>query len=263
MQWANGGSGIAQVGMTDGGSNDFVVPGSGTTTGVLGLPTGNLDPGQPPGVWSTPFWNGQVVCFEAGTRIATPKGRVPVEALRAGDLVLTRDAGAQPLLWAGGERAIVWGQRLPVCIEPFVFGNTARFAVSPNHLILLSDPLCEVLFGEAEVFAAAQDLLTLPGVWQERKARAVSYHHLLLDGHHVILAEGAATESLMPGPMALQSLPAGSRDALTSSMSSTDLHAIAVRHTARRVLKAHEAQLWCALQGDRRIVAPNTLVRAA
>jgi hypothetical protein len=63
--------------------------------------------------------------------------------------------------------------------------------------------------------------------------------------------------------MALQSLPAGSRDALTSSMSSTDLHAIAVRHTARRVLKAHEAQLWCALQGDRRIVAPNTLVRAA
>lgn len=263
VQWANGGSGIAQVGMTDGGSNDFVVPGSGTTTGVLGLPTGNLDPGQPPGVWSTPFWNGQVVCFEAGTRIATPKGRVPVEALRAGDLVLTRDAGAQPLLWAGGERAIVWGQRLPVCIEPFVFGNTARFAVSPNHLILLSDPLCEVLFGEAEVFAAAQDLLTLPGVWQERKARAVSYHHLLLDGHHVILAEGAATESLMPGPMALQSLPAGSRDALTSSMSSTDLHAIAVRHTARRVLKAHEAQLWCALQGDRRIVAPNTLVRAA
>ena len=263
VQWSNGGYGTAQVGMTDGGTNDFVVTGSGTTSGILGLPTGNLSTGQPPGVWSTPFWNGQVVCFVAGTRIATPDGPRTVETLGAGDLVLTRDAGAQPLLWAGGERAVVWGQRLPVCIEPRIFDNASRLCVSPNHLILLEGPLCEVLFGEPEVFAAAQDLLTHPGVWQERKARAVSYHHLLLDGHHIILAEGTATETLMPGPMALQSLPAGSREALTASMSAPDLDRIAARQTARRVLKAHEAQLWCARAQHRATGCATVLPQAA
>lgn len=38
-------------------------------------------------------------CFLSGTLIATPDGEVPVETLRAGDLVLTRDHGAQPLVW--------------------------------------------------------------------------------------------------------------------------------------------------------------------
>lgn len=44
------------------------------------------------------------VCFLAGTPIATPTGEVPVETLRAGDLVLTRDQGAQPLVWATSSR---------------------------------------------------------------------------------------------------------------------------------------------------------------
>lgn len=44
------------------------------------------------------------VCFLAGTLIATPSGEVPVETLRAGDLVLTRDHGPQPLVWATSSR---------------------------------------------------------------------------------------------------------------------------------------------------------------
>ena len=41
------------------------------------------------------------VCFCHDTRIATPEGPRPVQDLRPGDLVLTRDRGAQPLRWTG------------------------------------------------------------------------------------------------------------------------------------------------------------------
>jgi hypothetical protein len=41
------------------------------------------------------------ICFVTGTRIATPGGARPVETLAPGDLVMTRDHGAQPLLWTG------------------------------------------------------------------------------------------------------------------------------------------------------------------
>jgi len=44
------------------------------------------------------------VCFLAGTMIETPSGEVPVETLRPGDMVLTRDHGALPLVWTHATR---------------------------------------------------------------------------------------------------------------------------------------------------------------
>lgn len=41
-----------------------------------------------------------VICFAAGTMIRTARGERPVEKLRVGDLVVTRDNGLQPLAWA-------------------------------------------------------------------------------------------------------------------------------------------------------------------
>ena len=43
-------------------------------------------------------------CFASGTRIATPRGPVPVEALRPGDDVLTVSGHARPIRWAGQRR---------------------------------------------------------------------------------------------------------------------------------------------------------------
>ena len=42
-----------------------------------------------------------IPCFAPGTLIATPKGEVPVENLRAGDRVITRDNGIQEIRWTG------------------------------------------------------------------------------------------------------------------------------------------------------------------
>lgn len=51
------------------------------------------------------FTFGDVICFLAGTRIATPEGEVPVEALRPGDPVLTADGRSVPVRFVGRKTA--------------------------------------------------------------------------------------------------------------------------------------------------------------
>ena len=42
-----------------------------------------------------------IPCFTPGTLIATPQGEVPVEELKAGDQIITRDNGIQEIRWTG------------------------------------------------------------------------------------------------------------------------------------------------------------------
>jgi Ca2+-binding RTX toxin-like protein len=57
-----------------------------------------------------------VPCFTPGTRIATPRGEVPVEELREGDRAITRDNGLQEVRWVGGRarsaRRTSWRHRI-------------------------------------------------------------------------------------------------------------------------------------------------------
>jgi len=45
--------------------------------------------------------NAGVVCYASGTLIRTFRGDVPIENLRVGDHVITRDNGPQQILWTG------------------------------------------------------------------------------------------------------------------------------------------------------------------
>uniref|UniRef100_UPI00178CEACB Hint domain-containing protein n=1 Tax=Falsirhodobacter sp. alg1 TaxID=1472418 RepID=UPI00178CEACB len=51
-------------------------------------------------------------CFTAGTSILTQDGLRSVEDLKVGDMVMTRDHGAQPLIWVGKTETIGVG---PLC----------------------------------------------------------------------------------------------------------------------------------------------------
>lgn len=159
------------------------------------------------------------VCFGAGTRIATPGGFALVEALRSGDLVLTDDGAVLPVLWAGGRRlsgAVLaanpkWA---PIRIAPGALGPgvPARpLVLSPQHRVLLAGPMTLRHGGQAPVLAPARGLLGLPGVREVFPANGISYHHLLLPRHAVLLAEGAPAESLLPTQRALASLSPAQR----------------------------------------------------
>ena len=66
--------------------------------------------------------NSSVVCFVAGTRIATPKGDIPVEDLQPGMLVTTLDHGAQPVRWINETVHLKPNRNAPIVLEPGSLG---------------------------------------------------------------------------------------------------------------------------------------------
>lgn len=248
IQWTNGYTGIAQVGMTDGGANDYVLPGSGSAAALQQYPNNDFNTNDPNGVYSIRFNNGTPVCFAAGTRIATPGGWRAVEDLRPGDLVQTLDAGPRPILWAGGAAALAVGAAQPVRIAAGALGNGRDLLVSRQHLMLVEGPEVELLFGESQVLAAAKDLVDGVAIRPEAGARMVRYHHLLLDRHHLLIAEGAQAESLHPGPVGMAALGYTLAGRLRGAVPAARLDALAAQPAARRVLKAHEAAVLAALR---------------
>ncbi|ABV91882.1 putative type I secretion target repeat protein [Dinoroseobacter shibae DFL 12 = DSM 16493] len=179
-------------------------------------------------------------CFVAGTRILTPEGVVPVETLRPGDLVQTRDHGAQPVLWVG-RRTLPGSEALaPIRFSPDALGSDRPLYVSPQHRMLLSDPRLLLLFEEAEVLAAALHLVNGHSVVQAPRAR-VTYIHLLFARHEIVYAEGIPSESFHPGMAGLAGFGDAARDELLGFFPQlADLDA-GFGPCARRVLRAHEA----------------------
>lgn len=157
-----------------------------------------------------------VPCFATGTLILTETGERPVEALRPGDRVWTRDHGFQTLRWCGrrdlSAADLAANPRLlPIRIAAGALGQgrPARdLTVSPQHRILVRSQIAQRMFSAAELLVPARQLTEVPGIATVEDAGAVSYVHLLFDRHEVLLSEGAETESLYPGPQAMAGLGA-------------------------------------------------------
>ena len=149
-----------------------------------------------------------LACFTHGTLIDTPDGSRPIEDLAPGDLVTTLVNGSKPLRWIG-RWAVSRAEMLsrpelqPVLFDAGVLGNTRPLLVSPLHRMLLNDWRAQVYFGEDEVLIAAKGLVNGRTIRQILPEDGVTYCQLLFDRHEVILAEGALSESLHPGEIAL------------------------------------------------------------
>ena len=148
-----------------------------------------------------------VPCFVAGTLIATPDGDQRAERLVPGDLVMTKDEGAQPLRWIGSRSVAAVGDFAPIHIRANTLGQHRDLLVSPLHRVLIKDNLAELLFGEAEVLVAARDLVNDHSITR-REGGEVTYVHLLFDRHQVVFSEGLETESFLPGPQTSSSFEA-------------------------------------------------------
>lgn len=147
---------------------------------------------------------GGVICFLPGTRIATPQGPRAVETLEPGDLVETRDNGAQPLLWRGETRLSGAELYLHPHLRPLRIAAgalpggrpEADLLVSPAHRLLLPAPGG---LGGGEVLVAAADLEDGRGVRRDFALGAVRYLHLMLERHEILTANGQPCESFHPG----------------------------------------------------------------
>jgi len=166
--------------------------------------------------------------FGAGTRIDTPDGPRPVEALVPGDLVSTLANGSRPLRWVGRRRTAAAELLAEPGLRPVVFaagtaGNGRALLVSPGQRLLIDDWRAEVFFGEDRVLAAAEALVDDARVRVVVPPEGVDYVILLCDRHEILLAEGALVESFHPGATGLAGLTAAERADLAGVVAEADL----------------------------------------
>ncbi|MEM6619315.1 MAG: Hint domain-containing protein [Pseudomonadota bacterium] len=183
-----------------------------------------------------------MVCFGAGTRVATPGGWRRVEDLAPGDLVETLDAGARPLAWVARRTVRAYGPLAPVIISEGALGNVRPLVVSPQHRMLVKGWRAEMLFGEHEVLVAAQHLIDGRDVVRREGGR-VTYVHLLFDRHQLVFAEGSAAESFHPGDHTLNHMPDAARAELFAVFPGLAQGAHVYGRIARRSLSAPEAAI--------------------
>lgn len=167
--------------------------------------------------------NNITVCFAAGTLIETETGPRPAEEIRPGCRLLTLDRGPRPVLWRhtqtlhfapGGDP-----RQRPVRIQRGALGPgipERTLLVSPQHRMLVASKISARLLGAPEVLVPAVRLVGLAGIARDETTQAVTYVHLYLGSHEVILAEGAPSESLLPEREALRALPPAARRELTA-----------------------------------------------
>ena len=135
-------------------------------------------------------------CFATGTTILTPDGDKPIEMLRAGDLVLTHDGRAVPVIWRAWQ-SIVNPRNLsvgrgPVRIEAGALGPdlpNRPLTVTADHALLFGDTLINA---GTLVNGTTIRLLPLAGL-----PSMFNYWHVELEKHECVVANGVPAESFI------------------------------------------------------------------
>jgi T5SS/PEP-CTERM-associated repeat protein/autotransporter passenger strand-loop-strand repeat protein len=170
-------SGVAGTG-TDLGSLSFMTPSGAADDTGAGLAAMQIE---------------TLACFVTGARIGTEAGPRSVETIAVGDYVLTADGRSEAVIWVGSRTVDcprhprpenVW----PVRVSAGAVGKTLPVRdlyLSPDHAVFVNGVLVPVR-------------LLVNGTTIARVRRQiVTYHHVELSGHEVILAEGLPVESYL------------------------------------------------------------------
>jgi len=173
-----------------------------------------------------------------------------VEDLAAGDRVVTKDGGSREVLWVGSRhisraRLLTSPDLRPVRISSGAIRldqPSEELLVSPDHCVLMGDEKTQELWREAEVLVAARDLVGRPGIRRMPAMNSVTYYHLMLEDHGILIANGVETESFHPGATNLAGIAEDQRVRLFDIMPDLQRQAANYGPTARRVLGPHEAR---------------------
>ena len=191
-----------------------------------------------------------IPCFTPGTKIATPRGERPVEELRSGDRVITRDNGLQEIAWVGqiqmpGTVLKANPHLKPILIKAGLLGNglpEKDMLVSPNHRVIVANDRTHLFFDESEVLVASKHLLGTAGV-HEVDGIATTYIHFMFERHEVVLSNGAWTESFQTDDFSLKGVGNSQRNEIFELFPELEeKRGVAAYETARRSLREEEAQ---------------------
>jgi hypothetical protein len=192
-----------------------------------------------------------VPCFTPGTMIATPRGEVAVEKLKAGDRILTRDNGIQTIQWVGHKRLDFMELKKAPLLRPIRIAAGAMgdgmperdMLVSPTHRMLIVSHHAELYFGQSEILVSAKHMLAMEGVSVSEQPY-VTYIHMMCENHEIVLSDGAWSESFQPGDHTLKGFDADQREELfTLFPELATEEGLAEYRAARNTLTKREAAL--------------------
>lgn len=144
----------------------------------------------------------EFACFTTGTLIRTPNGPRLIDDLEPGDMVQTYHHGPLPIIWIGRRQVMALGKKSPILVRAGTLGATADLLVSPNHRMLLTGALPELIVGASEVLVPAKALTNDTTICQTTN-RFVTYVHIMFAQHEVVWANDSPSESFFVGDQAL------------------------------------------------------------
>ena len=148
------------------------------------------------------------ISFGQGTMITLANGRqCPIEAVQAGQMLLTRDHGPQPVRWIGKATLRAVGVFAPVVITAGTLGNAGDLIVSQHHRMFLYQRDRRAGLATSELLVQAKHLVNGERVFL-REGGYINYFSIVFDRHEIIYAEGIPAESLMVNEATLHRLPA-------------------------------------------------------
>ena len=157
---------------------------------------------------------GAIPCLCLGTMVETATGPIAVELLKPDMLIRTVDGQLLPLRLA--IRRDVDAIELdanpkfrPIVIAANSLGHGVPLRdlwLSRQHRMLVHSPIVKRMTGSPEALIAAIHMVQVDGIAIDNDVTEVFNFHLLFDVHAVIIANGAATESLYLGAGALDAI---------------------------------------------------------
>jgi hypothetical protein len=149
-----------------------------------------------------------VACYCAGTRIRTPDGDVAVGSLVAGQMVVTASGEVKPIRWIGKRVINVRQHADPAMVRPIRIAAGALAEGMPKRDLLVSPDHAMLVDG---ALIPARLLVNHRSVTEMMETKTVTYFHVELDRHDIIIANGAPAESY---------LDTGNRDVFTDATDS-------------------------------------------
>ena len=182
--------------------------------------------------------------------ILTVSGYRQIETLVAGDKIVTRDNGIQPLRWVGSRKVDADKAPLRDYRPVMIPANSiapgypiSDLYVSPNHRVLLRNAQSQLLFGQSEVLVAAKNMVGKAGIGTLGASFGFRYFHLLFDQHEVITSNGLPTESFHPAHVGLAAFEEETREEVLTLFPELRIGEGIYGPTARMALKSYETNV--------------------
>ncbi len=151
----------------------------------------------------------------AGASLRTPCGPRRVENVRVGDLVVTRDAGLQPVRLVfsrvvtaaelAADPSLAPVRLAPRAIAPMMPGQDLK--VGPAHRLLIPGWKLEDKDDHELTLLPARELAGVnDSIHSTREEADVTYYNVMFDEHVVFCANGMPVESFRPTPQSLDTV---------------------------------------------------------